>query len=127
MKRKTLEILNHFAKLPEKTISEVAKDLGYPYQTVYMVKRNHMQKTEEKQIEPKLIVESVPVKTDLVNNPVHYLVGGIEVIDFIEAKQLNYNLGNAVKYIARADHKGNRKQDIEKAIWYLKREISRIP
>jgi len=122
MRKRTLEILNHFAKLPERTISEVAKDLGYSYQTVYMAKRNHTQKTE--QSEPKLIME---VKTDLVNSPAHYLVGGIEAIDFIEAKQLNYNLGNAVKYIARADHKGNRKQDIEKAIWYLKREISRIP
>jgi hypothetical protein len=61
--------------------------------------------------------------SDPVNHPAHYKVGGIETIDFIEAKKLNYNLGNAVKYITRADHKGNRKQDLEKAMWYLKREI----
>jgi hypothetical protein len=60
---------------------------------------------------------------DPVNHPAHYKVGGIETIDFIEAKELNYNMGNAVKYITRADHKGSRKQDLEKAIWYLKREI----
>jgi hypothetical protein len=60
---------------------------------------------------------------DPVNHPAHYKVGGIETIDFIEAKRLNYNMGNAVKYITRADHKGSRKQDLEKAIWYLKREI----
>jgi len=62
-------------------------------------------------------------KSDPVNHPAHYKYGGIETIDFIEAKELNYNMGNAVKYITRADHKGNRKQDLEKAIWYLKREL----
>lgn len=60
---------------------------------------------------------------DLVNNPPHYTTGGIETIDFIEAKQLNYNLGNVVKYITRADHKGNRVEDLRKAKWYLEREI----
>lgn len=60
---------------------------------------------------------------DLVNHPPHYKVGGIETIDFIEAKKLNYNLGNAVKYIARADHKENRLQDLQKAKWYIEREI----
>jgi hypothetical protein len=62
-------------------------------------------------------------KSDPVNHPAHYKYGGIETIDFIEAKELNYNMGNAVKYITRADHKGSRRQDIEKAIWYLKREL----
>jgi hypothetical protein len=61
---------------------------------------------------------------DPVNHPYHYKVGGIETIDFIEAKGLNYNLGNAIKYITRADHKGSKAQDLAKAIWYLKREIT---
>jgi hypothetical protein len=61
---------------------------------------------------------------DPVNHPAHYKAGGIETIDFIEAKKLNYNLGNVVKYITRADLKGNRKQDLEKALWYLNREIT---
>lgn len=60
---------------------------------------------------------------DPIRNPAHYTVGGIETIDFIEAKQLNYNLGNVVKYITRADHKGNRMEDLKKAVWYLTREI----
>lgn len=60
---------------------------------------------------------------DPVNKPAHYTVGGIETIDFIEAKKLNYNLGNAVKYITRADHKRNRLEDLNKAVWYLTREI----
>ncbi len=63
-------------------------------------------------------------KPDPVNHPAHYKVGGIETIDFIEAKKLNYNIGNVVKYLTRADHKGNRKQDLEKALWYLERELS---
>jgi hypothetical protein len=63
-------------------------------------------------------------KADPVNHPAHYKVGGVETIDFIEAKGLTYHLGNAVKYISRADHKGNRKQDLEKAKWYLERAIA---
>ena len=68
--------------------------------------------------------ERVEFKPDAVNHPAHYKVGGIETIDFIEAKKLNYNIGNVVKYLTRADHKGNRKQDLEKAKWYLERELS---
>jgi len=68
-------------------------------------------------------ITMIEPKSDPVNHPAHYKVGGIETIDFIEAKRFNYNMGNAVKYITRADHKGSRKQDLEKAIWYLKREL----
>ena len=63
---------------------------------------------------------------DEVNSPAHYTVGGIEVIDFIEAKKLNYRLGNVIKYICRADHKGKKMQDLEKAKWYLEREIKSL-
>ena len=69
-------------------------------------------------------IEMFEPKPDPVNNPAHYTIGGIETIDFIEAKKLGYNLGNVVKYLTRADHKGNRKQDLEKAKWYLERELS---
>lgn len=63
-------------------------------------------------------------KADPVNHPAHYKVGGVETIDFIEAKGLTYHLGNAVKYISRADHKGNRLQDLQKAKWYIDRAIA---
>ena len=63
---------------------------------------------------------------DPVNHPAHYKVGGIETIDFIEAKSLGYNLGNAVKYISRAQFKGKHKEDLEKAKWYLDRAISKL-
>jgi len=61
---------------------------------------------------------------DPVNHPPHYKTGGIETIDFIEAKDLNYRLGNVVKYVSRAGRKDSDPvQDLEKAAWYLTREI----
>jgi hypothetical protein len=71
---------------------------------------------------PRIVAEHFGV-ADPVNHPEHYKVGGIETIDFIEAKSLSYNLGNVVKYLTRADHKGNKLQDLQKAQWYLNREI----
>jgi hypothetical protein len=62
---------------------------------------------------------------DMINAPPHYRRGGVEVIDAIEAWGLGYRLGNVVKYIARAGHKGSRREDLEKARWYLSREIER--
>lgn len=65
------------------------------------------------------------ITSDLVNHPPHYRDGGIEVIDFIEAKDLNYRLGNVIKYVARAGKKHTDPvQDLEKALWYLQREIN---
>lgn len=61
-----------------------------------------------------------------VNHPSHYNQGSFEVIDVIEDWKLGFNLGNAVKYIARADYKGNRVEDLRKASWYLNREIKRL-
>ena len=69
---------------------------------------------------------------DVINHPQHYTLGKIEVIDFIEDKGLNFNLGNVVKYVARAGHKkssgksidAKALEDLKKAQWYLNREIS---
>jgi hypothetical protein len=71
-------------------------------------------------------IEMFEPKADPVNNPAHYKVGGIETIDFIEAKKLGYNLGNVVKYITRSDYKGNKLEDLRKAQWYLTREINSL-
>lgn len=64
---------------------------------------------------------------DNVNHPAHYTDGNIEVIDFIEDKLLGYHLGNAVKYISRAGKKDPDKyvEDLQKAAWYIAREIDR--
>jgi hypothetical protein len=65
-----------------------------------------------------------PAHYDPVNHPPHYKEGGIEVIDFIEAKRLGYHLGNVIKYISRAYHKGGM-EDLLKAQWYLNRAIEK--
>lgn len=66
--------------------------------------------------------------TESVNHPSHY--GGednpYEAIKIIEAHELGFHLGNAIKYILRAKHKGAYKQDLEKAVWYLKRKIGQL-
>ena len=74
----------------------------------------------------KLHGEVVGVAPDPVNHPAHYTSGGIETIDFIEAKKLGYNLGNVVKYITRSGLKGNQLEDLRKAQWYLSREIATL-
>lgn len=65
-------------------------------------------------------------RREAVNHPDYYKRGGIEVIDVIEAWGLGFNLGNVVKYIARAGRKTkDGLQDLRKAAWYLDREIKR--
>ena len=63
------------------------------------------------------------VKND---NATHYeIYSGLEAIDVIEAWDLNFNLGNVVKYVCRAGlkDKSDREEDIQKALWYLTREL----
>ncbi len=62
---------------------------------------------------------------EIINHPEHY--GGdtpYEAIKVIEAWSLNFNLGNVVKYVARAGKKGETLEDLRKAAWYLQREIN---
>ena len=60
-----------------------------------------------------------------IDHPQHY-GKGIEPIDIIESWDLNFSLGNAIKYILRAPYKNNELEDLEKAKWYLEREIKRL-
>lgn len=62
---------------------------------------------------------------NVVTRPAHYTTGTIECIEYIEDKKLNFHLGNAVKYITRCEHKGKKVEDLEKAVWYINREIKR--
>lgn len=66
------------------------------------------------------------MKKDLINHPPHYTKhpSGIECIQITE--HMNFCLGNAVKYIWRANEKGKQIEDLEKAKWYIEREIARI-
>lgn len=71
---------------------------------------------------------AVRLEVSQVDHPTHYRKdSGFEAIDVIEAWDLGFNLGNAVKYISRTGLKDPKKEieDLEKARWYIDREIQR--
>ena len=71
---------------------------------------------------------AIPVEHDPVNHPSYYCDGGIETLDFILAKGLNFLLGQVVKYVSRAGKKNPSTllEDLRKAQFYLNREIRRL-
>ena len=82
----------------------------------------------KKRKEENLRKEVEKPRKETVDHPEHY--GGkenpYEVIKVIEAWRLGFNLGNCLKYLYRSDKKGNRLEDLKKALWYLNRETSRV-
>ena len=65
------------------------------------------------------------ITNDPVNHPEHY-TSNLSKIECIEvAKHMNFCMGNAIKYIWRADSKGKAVEDLRKAVWYLECEIDR--
>jgi hypothetical protein len=155
VKSKAQEIRSYVAANPNAKPKDVAKAIGvgisYVYTVLWTAKKKAKVKKPSlprkvmtlKQIKeatarvqefimkdvppmPSTQIEMFEPKSDPVNHPAHYKVGGIETIDFIEAKKLGYNLGNVVKYLTRADHKGNKLEDLRKAQWYLTREINSL-
>lgn len=115
-----------------KTPSQVAKALKIRPARVYTVMWLDKKKQKPSKIldavqEMKSTLDALDKIKDVdpVNHPPHYKSGGIETIDFIEAKDLNYRLGNVIKYVSRAGRKNSDPvQDLEKAAWYLQREIA---
>ena len=75
---------------------------------------------------PNAVASMALFADDKVNSPSHYKVGGIETIDFIEAKGLDYHLGNVVKYVSRAEFKDTKLENLKKAQWYLNRVIANL-
>lgn len=63
---------------------------------------------------------------EMVNHPNHYKGVKYEVIDIIEDFELDFCLGNCIKYVLRCDKKGHELQDLKKAQWYLQRKIDQI-
>lgn len=63
-----------------------------------------------------------------IDKPSHYTVGKIEVIDFVEDQQLDFHLGNAIKYICRAGRKSKETEieDLQKAQWYIARRLLKL-
>jgi hypothetical protein len=147
----TEKVKQYLQQFPKATGAEVAKKCKTTISYVYII-RSQMKKaaTKAKKIKtsakpegvnidkahdsrmPRFSNDPLPVTmhekpNDPVSNPAHYTDGGIETIDFIEAKRLGYHLGNVVKYISRASKKGTNTglEDLRKAQWYLARAIER--
>jgi hypothetical protein len=148
----TTKVLRYVKQNPLAKAKDVAQAVGVPVNTVYQVVYLAKKKLGNGQVvsvltpnaqaslalfgdkeiqrasktETFFATSNKSIKGDTVNSPAHYKVGGIETIDFIEAKKLGYNLGNVVKYVSRADYKGRLIEDLRKAEWYLKREIANM-
>lgn len=92
------------------------------------LKDSEIPKEVEENIEAEEVEHGEEIVNDSVNHPSHYTDGKIEVMDFIEDKQLNFARGNVIKYVSRAGKKDPNKEleDLNKAMWYLKREIERL-
>jgi hypothetical protein len=129
------KIRRYCAKHPKATAKEVAVALdvkpAYVYSTLFMQRgkqrKEAMAAREDAQEEQQFDTKALTKAPDPVNHPAHYKIGGVETIDFIEAKGLGYHLGNVVKYITRAGHKGTSSgmEDLKKARWYLDRAIEK--
>ena len=114
------------------TAAQIAKKVGC---SVTLVKQIHKKMRTESDDQVKAdyaekvggnpIPDFLKPQEDMINNPPHYSKG-IQPIDAIEEWQLNYRLGNVVKYLARCNFKGNYLEDLKKAQWYLHREITNV-
>ena len=134
-KEATRAALEYSIAHPSESLVDVAKMYGISAADMYNARYWHKKrllkgakKTPAKWKQESVSTSAAPVKQDVVNHPAHYKTGGIETIDFIEAKGLTYNLGNVVKYITRAGvkNKATHIEDLEKAAWYLNREIANL-
>lgn len=135
---KALQIRNYMNLHPTADTKKICSVLKVKPAYVYAI-RNKMKSAAEndnstesvlkdfaEQVREMGVVVVEESKPDPVNHPPHYKTGGIETIDFIEAKDLGYHLGNVIKYVTRAKHKGNELEDLKKAQWYLERAIMNL-
>jgi len=133
---------------PKATNKEIATKLGCSYALVYQVAKAVAKQPKKITITKSQVaiakklgiglvdyaqelikLDSPDTKLDapdMISNPPHYTAGGIDVIDFIEAKGLGYHLGNVIKYVTRAGMKGNKLEDLRKAQWYIDRAIDNL-
>lgn len=135
---KTKKIIAYLQANPDVKVGLVAKKFKTAPTSIYAlrskmkgaaskVKQNKWaKKNRPSTLVPNAVMSMAVYADDVVNHPSHYKVGGIETIDFIEAKQLDYHLGNVVKYISRADHKDEKLENLKKAQWYLNRAVANL-
>jgi hypothetical protein len=140
--KKSQKLNNYLVDNPNAKASAIAKLFNVTVQSVYQrkaklksaapkgkivfAKRGRRPRQTPSTLAPNAVASMALYADDKVNSPSHYKVGGIETIDFIEAKQLGYHLGNVIKYISRADHKDDKLENLKKAQWYLNRIVSNL-
>jgi len=135
-KSRAAKLTKYMQENPNAPVAELMEKFKATKQSIYNTR--HKIRKQHRQENPMVLTAMVTSNTsitdktefimpDPVNHPAHYTDGGIEVIDFIEAKRLGYHLGNVVKYICRAGKKGTNMglQDLQKARWYLDRAIEK--
>lgn len=109
------------------SISWIARKVGTSRQYVrHVINTLRAEDVSEKDFNDLVAAFTTSPQPDMVNSPPHYTVGGIEVIDFIEAKLSpeefrGYLKGNLIKYLSRASYKGEEEQDAGKVRWYSDR------
>lgn len=125
----TAKVIKYVQNNPLAKPKEVATATKVPintvYQTIYNFKKAAL-KLGKSSIEDAVKSRIASSVKDLINSPTHYTVGGVETIDFIEAKKLDYNLGNVVKYVSRANYKDSKIENLKKAQWYLNRAVAKL-
>jgi hypothetical protein len=140
--KKSQKLNNYLVENPSAKASVVAKLFKVAVQSVYQrkaklksaaprgkivfAKRGRRPRQTPSTLVPNAVMSMAVYADDKVNSPSHYKVGGIETIDFIEAKGLDYHLGNVVKYISRAEFKDTKLENLKKAQWYLNRVVSNL-
>jgi len=137
MKRRTkaAKLTKYMQENPNAPVAELMEKFKASkqsiYNTRYRIRKQHRQDNKITITATQVAIANklglTAEQYAIVNHPAHYTDGGIETIDFIEAKRLGYHLGNVVKYICRAGKKGTNMglQDLQKARWYLDRAIEK--
>lgn len=103
---------------------KVYGDYDDPYNDQWYKRDDRYAPPPQEEAEATLAALRKALTSDPIHQPGHYTHSRVETIDAIEAWGLGYRLGNVVKYVSRADRKGNAIEDLRKAYQYLGREIA---
>ena len=99
------------------------QDINQIEEEMHQANQAEMERRKQDPYGARKVIKEIQER-EMVNHPDHYQGNRFEVIDIIEDYELGFNLGNAIKYILRSDKKGNKNQDLQKALWYIQREIT---
>jgi len=120
-----VRLAESYGGVPKNSVGTVAEVFPHAYKIDHDLLDVEMEDgTELSVYAHRVILEKSDV--DVVNNPSHYTQhpSGVECIQITE--HMNFNLGNALKYIWRADLKNDAIEDLKKAEFYIKRELKRL-